>query len=268
MNSPPQRRLTGLAASIVVAGLLIGAAIYASSYLGPAKTVTKTTTTVSYVTLNEGPLSYTSGVSANGLELSVVLNSSSMQPKGAVGARVEVLNTLNQSVSLPVVTNQNLTAWNNEDFVCSDNPSVSLVGFGVFSGLFSQKNISAAGPPLQLAPPVLLPCAIALPVNETTFLPDSDATISSNGSQEPPYTVTAEVNATSGYCTGSGVSGHGGEIDCGANPGLVGYWNQNIAAGGNLNFTSPSFVYFSPGEYTIVATDAWNQYVYAYFTVV
>jgi hypothetical protein len=34
-----------------------------------------------------------------------------------------------------------------------------------------------------------------------------------------------------------------------------------------LTLTSKSFSYFPSGEYTIVATDDWNQYVYAYFTV-
>jgi hypothetical protein len=55
--------------------------------------------------------------------------------------------------------------------------------------------------------------------------------------------------------------------DCGASPGLVGSWNHGVAAGGDLNFTSPAFVYFSPEEYTIVATDDWNQYVYAILVV-
>ncbi|MDA4118301.1 MAG: hypothetical protein OK455_08155 [Thaumarchaeota archaeon] len=34
-----------------------------------------------------------------------------------------------------------------------------------------------------------------------------------------------------------------------------------------MNSSSPAFTYFPPGEYTIVATDLWNQYIYTTFQV-
>jgi hypothetical protein len=42
---------------------------------------------------------------------------------------------------------------------------------------------------------------------------------------------------------------------------------MSIPTEGNLGFSSPAFVHFPPGDYTIVATDQWNQYVYATFVV-
>jgi hypothetical protein len=275
MSARPTPRFTGLAIAIVVAGLVVGG-IYVSPYFGKTVTMTSTATTTSTTTVvstasaNEGPLSYASGVSPDGLQLKVTLNSSSIQSHGALTAHIEILNMQSRNVSLAVVTNPYASDWDGVDFVCSSNPSHSLVGFALFKGHLSAANISAAGSPLQLAPPVYPPCAFRLGPNETTFLPNSDQTISSSyydQAQQPSYPVTAELNATTGSCVGSGLSGHGGSVDCGTSPGLLGYWNPGTAPGGDLNFTSPAFSYFPRGEYTIVATDDWNQYVYAYFTV-
>jgi hypothetical protein len=215
MNSQPPRKLPDLAVAIVVAALIIGAGIYAASYFGTATTVTKTSTE----TVNEGPLLYTSGVSPEGLQLKLVLNSSSMQSHGAIAGQIVVFNTLNRNVSVSgLVQNQNISEWNGYDNTCGSNPSSSLVGFAVFEGHYSAGNISAAGPPLQLAPPFYPPCPMSISPNAVTFLPNGDqaiATINSGQGPQSSYQVTAELNATTRYCTGSGVSGHGGEIDCG-----------------------------------------------------
>jgi hypothetical protein len=42
MNAPPSRTYTRLAVAIIAAGMVIGAGIFASSYLGTATTVTRT----------------------------------------------------------------------------------------------------------------------------------------------------------------------------------------------------------------------------------
>jgi hypothetical protein len=65
-------------------------------------------------------------------------------------------------------------------------------------------------------------------------------------------------NETQTYCGGPGND----------NNGLVGYWNDSVPSGGDLNFTSKAFVYFPPGRYTIVAADDWTQHVYVTFSVV
>jgi len=284
LNSQPPRRFPRLAAAIVIAALIVGAAIFAAAYFGTAATVTMTsiittatiatatisTTIVNNVTRSQGTLVYTSGVSPDGLQLQVTLNSSSIQSHGALTAKIDLLNTLNRNVSLAVVTNQNMSGWDGVDFLCSRNPSNSLAGFALLEGHFSAGNISEAGPPLQLAEVGFYPpCAFILGLNGTTFLPNSDKTLSFSyygQTQEPSYPVTAEVNATTGFCvyntTPASVS-----ANCGGDSGLFGYWNPGNGSSGNGTLASKNFMYFPPGEYTILATDDWNQYVYAYFTV-
>jgi hypothetical protein len=229
-------------------------------------TVTSTVTTaVSHANLNAGPSVYSSGVSSSGLQLTVKLNSSSIQLHGEIAVQIELLNVLDHNNSLVVTTNQNISRWNEEDFFCGENPSHSLVGFALFKGHFSAGNISAAGSPLQLAAPVALPCPFSLNLNGTTFLPNSDKTMSFSyygQTQEPSYPVTAEVNATTGYCVNSPSS-----ISCPGSSGVLGYWTPGFRYAGNMTLTSKSFSHFPLGEYTIVATDDWNQFVYAYFTV-
>jgi hypothetical protein len=227
---------------------------------------TITTTYTSTMTIPEGgPSVYSSGVSSNGLQLMVKLNSSSIQSHGEVAVQIELLNMLSHNNSLVVKTNQNISDWNEEDFFCGENPSHSLVGFALFKGHFSAENISTAESPLQLAAPVAIPCPISLNVNSATFLPNSDRTVSLSyygQTQEPPYPVTAEVNATTGYCIGSPSS-----ISCSESSGVLGYWTPGFGHIGNMTFASKNFSYFPSGEYTIVATDDWNQFVYACFAV-
>jgi len=207
-------------------------------------------------------LAFTSGVSPQGLQLEVTLNSSSVQSHGAISGRVEAFNTLGRNVSLSgLAQDQNISEWGGDDYVCPNFPS-SIVGFALFRGHFDAGNISAAGQPLQLAPPEVIYCAASMQPVAVTFLPEGDRAVAMDYGQQRFYPVTVSVNATTG--------------DCGDNPelvglctgtGLSGYWNDSIPATGALNFTSPAFVYFPPGEYTIAATDLWNQYVYATFVV-
>ena len=235
----------------------------------PTGCIITTTSTVSTATVQAGPVLYTSSVSSDGLQLQVALNSSTAGPKGEVTVHIKVLNTLNRNVSLGVVTNENISAWDGTDFFCGENPSYSLVGFGVFSGHFTAENISKAGSPLQLAAPIEAPCPYRLPLNDTTFLPNSDKTISFNyygQTQEPSLPVTAEVNATTGYCTSS-PSGTETSVSCATTPGLLGYWVPGATNAGNFTLAAKGFAYFPPGEYTIVATDNWNQNIYATFDV-
>jgi len=275
MNAAPPRSFTRLAIAIMIAAVVISASILSYSSFEAAvtrtasatnSTVTKTstetaTTTISSgVTLENTPVLYTSSISPQGLQLRVTLNSSNIQSHGEVAAQIELVNTLNRNVSLTFEANQNISAW-NEDFFCGENPSRSLVGFALFSGHFSAENVSTAGSPLQLAAPVAIPCPISLGLNDSTFLPNSDRTISFSyysQTQEPSYRVTAEVNATTGYCLDSA---------CGTSSGLLGYWNPGFGYTANTTFTSHDFNYFPAGEYTIVAADDWIQTVYAHFQV-
>lgn len=296
-SGPSQRRIVWLLAAVVVAVLVIGAALYASSNIGKAPTsgsttgtistttastgspttssttsattaataTTTTSVTFSNVTPSDGPLLYTSGLSTAGLQLRVMLNSSAIPSHGAVGVQIELFNALDQNVSLSIVPNKNITNWDQDDFLCSVNPSYSMVGYALFQGHFAAANISA-GSPLRLGevgfePPCLFTPSLA----STTFLPNSDNTVSSESahqSKEPPLQVTAEVNATTGYCVYSGNS-----TNCTGGSGLFGYWNTALGSSGNGTLSSKQFAYLPSGEYTLVAADDWNQYVYAYLTV-
>jgi len=261
----------GLIAALLVLVISAGAG---AGYLIGSNTnhsgTTSTQTVVSTVTREAGPVLYTSSVSSDGLQLQVALNSSTVGPQGEITVQIEVLNTLNRNVSLAVVTNENISAWNGKDFFCGINPSYSIVGFGVFSGHFTAENISKAGPPLQLAAPFEAPCPYRLPLNDTTFLPNNDKTISFSyygQTQEPSLPVTAEVNATTGYCTSS-PSGTETSVSCSTTSGLLGCWSLGAANAGNFTLSSKGFAYFPPGEYTIVATDDWSQFVYVTFDVI
>jgi hypothetical protein len=214
-------------------------------------------------TSSGGQLSFTSGVSPQGLQLRVMLNSSSVQSHGVVLASVEVFNRLNRNVSFSGVSeNQNISEWNYDDYFC---PASFLLGFAVFQGHYGAGNISSAGPPLKVVPESVVFCALSPISGAVTFLPGGDRAVvrSDTGS----YQATLQLNATTKYINCKGSSGGGGECALGTGPGLVGYWNYSVPAAEDMNFTFPGFVYFSPGEYTIVAADDWNQYVYATFVV-
>jgi len=270
-TSRPSRKILAVAIMVVVVAASLTAVLAFTDLKGQNVSTLPTTesspsTSTSSSTSSGGTSTTYSTASDSGLDLQVMLNSSSIGSHGAVAAHIEVLNTLDHNVSLSVMPNQTITTWNGYDFFCSSNPSDSLVGFALFKGHFSAGNVSAAGSPLQLAAPVALPCPYNLPANgTTTFLPNSDRTTSSwyyAGALQPPYLVTAEVNATTGYCTASAMSG-----TCGPSSGLLGYWNPGFGSMGNMTLGSKDFTYFPPGEYTIVAQDDWSQTVYAHFQV-
>jgi len=243
-------------------------------------TITATVVSSASVSTGSSPFPeevYLSGVSPDGLQLAVLVNSSTVQRGGAVSVQMAVLNTLDSNVSPQVVTNQNISSWNGYDFLCGLNPSDSLVGFAVFAGHWSAGNVSAAGDPLQLMASVSTECALTRYPNGVTFLPASDrATYYCDHPEdaECPYSSTSavEVNASTGYCVpvpyqvnNQNFTGYG----CGTqSDALFGYWDtsQHLSPQ-NATLASGSFVYFPRGEYTIVATDDWNQSAYAYFTV-
>ncbi len=208
--------------------------------------------------------------SDSGLQLRVVMNASTIQTGDEVAVQIEVLNTLSHNVSLTDAPNQNISAWNGGYYFCGENPSRSLVGFALFDGHFTMGNISAAGSPLQLMAPAAIPCPISLPLNDTTFLPNSDETVSSSYQGQTligSSRVIAEVNATTGYCT---ITSSGSETTtgCSSTSGILGYWNPGFGYTGNMTLASSAFTRLLPGEYTLVAMDDWNGTVYTYFQVI
>jgi hypothetical protein len=229
--------------------------------------------TTSSPTLSTSSSSSQSSSSFGGLQLRITLNASSIKTNGTIAARIELMNTgdRNVSVSAPVwnqtvpMLNGTLGQLNAFDYVCSHNPSFFLVNFLLFRGHIASGNVSEAGTPLQEGPPVRPPCLpyadMGAPV---TFLPHSDQAVS--GPQQTGN-FTAELNPSTLFCV---PVVPGGGTDCAYGEGLVGYYvsSANPGDGNIINFTYGGFVYFPPGEYTIVAYDVWGQVGYSTFTVV
>lgn len=214
----------------------------------------------------------------NGLELKLILNSTAIKTGGTIAVEILVLNTLDHNLTLAsgptwnqtiLALNGNMYSLNAYDYVCGDSPDYYFANFVLFQGHYTAENVSSAGRPLTERYPFYPPCAgVANTPVPVTFLPNGDKVIISYPGQTP-FNLTAEASATTLHCPASGISGNSGQINCGyGQGGLVGYWNSSAyAAGGDNSFASRAFTYFPPGEYTIVAFDAWNQYSYATFTV-
>jgi hypothetical protein len=216
---------------------------------------------------SEGPPASLSGVALDSLRLSLVLNATSMRQQGAITGQVEVVNISNQSLTLPTLgRSQNITEWSNYNNIC---PSDDIIGYAVFDRHFTAENISSAGNPLRLVPLMSMTCPGPVGLTAVRFLPNASQDLGSLGAGQPQqffWRVATVVNATTLFCNTT-ASGNGFFSCSWAEPGLVGYWNYSTPNEGNSGFTSPAFVRFSPGEFTVVAWDDWNQYVYSTFVV-
>jgi hypothetical protein len=267
MRSNSSRIIAGIICACLVIGLVAVYLVFPRTPVSSASSLESST--IGQTSSSSGGFSFSSGASQNGLELVIDLNSTTIQPREAIDAQIELVNTLGENVSVqlpPFSETTNYWEWSQQDSDCGVNPSNFLVDYAVFKGHFSAQNISEAGNQLLLAPAWAGPCNGYTYYNAVTFLPNGDVTnyTEINYSQPqlqtlPSYVVKAEANATTYYCTGTD------PIDCGNSAGLVGYWNDTITTTRGL--ASPALSYFPPGQYTIVATDPWNQYVYVNFTV-
>jgi hypothetical protein len=199
---------------------------------------------------------HVSTVSSSGLEFSVDLNATAIEPGRPLVANVTLFNTLNESLSLsfagaPANLTAQIAAWNNYDFSCGIGGLASYVaGFALFKGHFSADNVSLAPDPLQLAKEVQL-CGGSLIIAQNdsiVFMPDSEhASIP----KADPFEDSINLNMTTG------------------DSGLYGYWNRTsyICCAANANARN-LFRYLTPGEYTIAAEDYWGDRVFAYFQVI
>jgi hypothetical protein len=230
-----------------------------------ATTVATVTTTawMTYTTtahVNGWPLEYISGVSPDGLQLAISLNSTTLLPRGIVRAQIILTNTLSHNVSLAVPPDQNISDWQPYYTICGGG---WFMGFALFEGHYSASNVSAAGAPLRLAvtsvPP---PCPPPVEVTSVTFLRNSNQYTWGESQNQSSTSISDEMFPETDYCSTSQET-----MSCGPGPGLIGYWNSTSYLVSNATLASKDFVYFPAGQYTLVATDAWNQFVYAYFVV-
>jgi hypothetical protein len=256
---------------------------------------------------NGGPAEFISTVSPQGLQLQIMLNATEVPQGGAVRAHVLLLNTLPRNVSLhpDFAANPNIDSWNWLDYLCGLSPVEHTFGFALFEGHYTAANVTLAGAPLTLFPPVALSCLNSYYgesyIKNVDFAPLGDvATFSANSSFSTyfePQTVRMQLNATTGGCTlspygytetvtiGGGTTtsiGTAYSLSCGSNgiDSVWGYWEplaschstpgflfNGTNAQGLQAFYNQCFHRFAAGTYTIVAEDLWNQTLFAYFDV-
>jgi hypothetical protein len=245
---------------VVLVVLLVGVVTTFASQ--PGTGVTPTTSA------EQSPTSY-STTSPLGLRLQVQLNTSALESGSGLTAEIAVVNTLDQNLSLTAtyLANSTILTWNDYDFFCSNSGDSlrALFGYALFFGDYSAGNLSLAGDPLQLAPPVGIGCVTYVSPDSVVLLPGNDTAIIHTPNQQDvlePLTLAAATESCQNPSPGTS--------DCGAAKGLSGYWNvtgtgmlqpQEAAIGSNY------FVYFPPGEYTLAVQDEWGQSLYAHFEV-
>ena len=169
-------RKEGLAAVIailVVAGLGIGYLAGTSTRTTERLTSVSTSTATSTTTLL-----FTSGTTPEGLQLGISLNSTSIKPHSAIAAEIQIVNTLSLNVSISnIQQNQNISNWNGSDYLCGFDRGFGIFGFALFEGHITSSNVSSAGAPLTLHPPVYPPCAFIPGAQRVTFLPNGTSAI-------------------------------------------------------------------------------------------
>jgi hypothetical protein len=234
----------------------------------------------------------------DGLQLRIEMNGTTVRSGSSLEAHVELFNTLSQNLSLAVdrSTGPNFTEWNQADFLCGSDALFGQAGFALFEGDYTSSNISLAGSPLLLTPPLAFFCPNpngAPFVMSDNFGPESDSALVTFNSSfvsrlgQPPAStlltrmmlnVTTEFGHSSPQVdTGTETVGNvtttytTTELDTGCCFGaaLNGYWTVPSNGSASLEVLNSSYFHaFPAGRYTIVAEDLWNQAVYAHFQVV
>jgi len=259
--------LVGLLVAVLLAGAAGGYLIGGNSAQNRTSTTTLTETSVATSSATT-TTSVTTFLADQGwrLQLRIVLNATRIGPESAIGAQVILSNPLDSNLTavMPESNNSTILNWSWDDFLCGDGILSSVVSFALFQGHFVAENLSQAGDPLSLAPPVRPPCGVIGPPQFLVFLPSgSNVWVYLAIPPPPPFTWKTVVNATTELCpiTGSGFT-------CGPSSGLFGYWLGGVNGPmGNYTTSNPDFHYFPPGQYTLAAEDAWGHQAFAYFVV-
>lgn len=253
------------------------------------------TTSVTQTMTTTQTTTFTPNISQVGLQLEVALNTTRIQYGGALSVSIQLFNPLPNNLTLPVnyPNYQNISAWNQKDFLCGLTGVYDLFGFALYQGYYSSGNISRATTLLLTPEPDIgCPTTNQPNISQITFPPQSNFGRVSNGAslnmtmiattegchlgQLSPVTIVSSVgtNLTTITTMQSGFT-------CGSGNSLYGYWtkppaNLSCSQLPTANDTSPSnmigpycdLVSFPVGSYTLVAKDVWNQTVYAHFQVV
>ena len=227
---------------------------------------TRTVTTASSATNTVTITSFYPDLGSN-LQLRIETNASAIHPGSAIRAQVTLSNPTNSNLTavVPESSNSTVSNWSWDDFLCGDGSLGAIVSFAVFQGHYVAGNLSLAGQPLTLAPPVLPPCPSYPTPLFLVYLPSgSDAWAYSSYPQVQPSEVHTILNATTEFCS----QNTSGATVCGEGTSLSGYWRGPVSGPGeDYTTSSPDFHYFSPGQYTLAAEDAWGHQAFAYFEV-
>jgi hypothetical protein len=260
--------IAALLVVVILAGAGVGYLIGESNLQNRTltSTTTETITTASSITSVVTTTTFYPDLGSH-LQLRIEMNASAILPEGAIRAQVILSNPLDSNLTaiVPESSNSTVSNWNEYDFLCGGASLNSVVGFALFQGHYVPENLSLAGEPLTLAPPLLPPCATYPAPLFLVYLPSgSNAWAYSSYPQVPPFMVQTILNATTVICS----TGDSGGTTCGPSSGLFGYWQGPVSGPmGNYTTSSPDFHYFSPGQYTLVAEDAWGHQAFAYFEV-
>jgi len=260
--------VAGLVIIAVLAGAGVGYVIGGSNLQNRTLnvTTTETITAASSVTTMITVTSFYPDMGSH-LQLQIETNASTISLDGAIRAQVILSNPLSSNLTavVPESSNSTVSNWSWDDFLCGGGSLNSVVSFAVFQGHYVAGNLSLAGAPLTLVPPLLPPCpAFPVPLFLIYLPTGTTAWVYSNYPQVQPYTVRTILNATTETCSTTIT----GTTTCGTSSGLFGFWRGPVSGSmGNYTTASPDFHYFAPGQYTLAAEDAWGQQAFAYFEV-
>jgi hypothetical protein len=184
----------------------------------------------------------------------------------------------------------------------------AMLNFALYQGRYTAANFTQAATPLMLDPQVGMSCPnpyyVSSYVHQVEFAPRSyNVTLTDNASYANaaliPQTVEMHMSPATGSCDASPYKFNGTSVvnsstttssgtafgwGCGyfgtGNTGLNGYWTVPANGGVSIDTRTNSSLFasfavlgdyfhqFSPGSYTLVAEDLWNQTVFAHFEVV
>jgi archaellin len=152
MTTQPPRSYAGLAIAIIMTALIIGTAVYASSFAGTTITITKTTTVMATRISTTTPTSSgigtttsiqipTSSASAPDVSLGLTLGLHiSMNATGALSISTNEANVLDRVNN---VTTANDWAYPNTDYPCG-NWAHFPVQYALFQGYYDTSNYTSA----------------------------------------------------------------------------------------------------------------------------
>jgi hypothetical protein len=289
--------------AVAVALLFVGAVVAYTYFETKTNGATRLSSNVSSTTATGiGWTYFNSTISQDGLQIEVALNTTSLLAGKGLSANVYLTNTLPRNVSLSA----NLTAVPGSalealgrGYQCDGEGLLGLLNFGLYQGHYTAANFSREAVPLVLQLPVANLCPnfyyyVEAAPQSVEFAANSNMVTVSGQKTTGMHLSLWTVNCTAGPYTsgpstiivnGSTTTSSGGtqlSLACGPGyEGLRGYWtmppngkyifiehSNNSTVLQALKEAHGLYHEFTPGSYTIVAEDLWNQTVFAYFEVV